>query len=125
MHVVLSIKCLQTLLNEVWSANSEWYNIGLGLGLSIDELKSIDLIERRPGHCLREVLIKWLEKLDPKISQLIEALRQPCVGHEQLAENLRTWAPPARDTHQNTDNMAMQASVSTAASASDGAGWFP
>ena len=115
MYVVFSMASVRTLLNKLWSARSEWYNIGLGLGLSADELKSIDQKERKPGDCLREVLIEWLKKRNPRKSQLIEALRQPCVGYEQLADDLRTWVPPSNAT-QNNDHMV--------SSALEGAGWF-
>ena len=118
MYVVFSIDSLQALLNELWNARSEWYNIGLGLGLSADELKSINQKERKPGDCLREVLIEWLKKRNPRKSQLIEALRQPCVGYEQLADDLHTWVPPANAT-QNDNHM-----VSSASMTSEGAGWF-
>ena len=92
------------MLNKLWSAKSKWYNIGLGLGLSADELDSIDQKGREPGDCLREVLSHWLKKRNPRKSQLIEALRQPCVGYGQLAEDLHTWVPPANAT-QVDDNM--------------------
>ncbi len=114
LHAVFSVDSLQTLLNKLWSAKSEWYNIGLGLGLSADELNSIDQKERKPGICLREVLFEWLKKRNPRKSQLIEALRQPCVGYEQLAEELDTWVPPANAT-QNDGHMSKTL---------EGAGWF-
>ena len=120
MYVVFSMDSLRTLLNKLWSARSEWYNIGLGLGLSADELKSIDQKERKPGDCLREVLIEWLKQRNPRKFQLIEALRQPCVGYENLAEDLHTWVPPANATQKfNDDHMVSSASMTL-----EGTGWF-
>lgn len=116
---VLSVNYLRALLNKVWDANSEWYNIGLGLDLSSNELDGIRQEEKRPGDCFREVLKKWLMKSNPRKSQLIEALKQPCVGHEQLAEDLCAWVPPAQSDNHKTSH------ASTRTSALDGAGWFP
>lgn len=116
---MLSIDCLRHLLNKVWSANSKWYYIGLGLELSSDELDSISSKERQqPGECFTEVLKKWLKKQNPRKSQLVGALRQPCIGYEQLAENLHTWVLPGNAT-QDDDHMV---SVSMTTSASEGAG---
>ena len=120
MYVVFSINSLPDLLNELWNARSKWYNIGLGLGLSADELDSVDQKRKEPGDCLREVLIEWLKKRTPKKSQLIEALRQPSVGYEQLADKLHTWVPPANAT-QNDDLVVSSASESMTF---EGAGWF-
>ena len=121
LHAVLSVNCLRALFNEVWSANSEWYNIGLGLEFSCDELDSISMRERNPKDCFREVLKKWLKKRNPRKSQLIEALRQECVGYEQLAETLCAWVPSGSESDKRK---VSHASVSTTTSASDGEGLF-
>lgn len=118
-NAVLSINCLRDLLNKVWGASSEWYNIGLGLDLSINELDCISQQEKRPQDCFREMLKKWLRKtVNPHKSQLINALRQPSVDHQQLAKDLCAWVPPG--TTAKADNH--MASVSTMTSASEVAG---
>ena len=117
-YTVLSINCLHDLLNKIWEASSKWYNIGLGLELSINELDAIRQQEELLQDRFREMLKKWLRTVNPNKSQLIEALKQPSVGHQQLAEALHTWVPPA--TTAQADNH-MAASVSTMTSTSKGA----
>ena len=117
LYVVFSVNSLHDVLNKLWNARSKWYNIGLGLGLSADELDSIDQKKKEPGDCLREALIEWLKKRNPRKSQLVKALRQPSIGYEQLADNLHIWVPPANatlnDDHMESTSMTLE-----------GAGWF-
>ena len=116
MYVVFPLNSLPDLLNKLWNARSKWYNIGLGLGVSAGELDSIDQ-KREPGDCLREVLIKWLKKRTPRKSQLIEALREPSIGFEQLADDLHTWVPA--NATQNDDQRVSSASMTL-----EGADWL-
>ena len=90
--LVLSIENLASLLEKLWSARVEWYNLGLALGLPCTDLDAIrDASPNRPDDCLREVLKKWLLSCNPsKMMTLIKALSSQSVGFEQLAIELQS-----------------------------------
>ncbi|XP_019859537.1 PREDICTED: uncharacterized protein LOC109587756 [Amphimedon queenslandica] len=73
---------VRMLLKEGGFSNAEWFDFGLGLGLYYDTLKTIKAdYPRDTNGCVRECLVKWLEKADDvnekggaKWSTLIKAL---------------------------------------------------
>ena len=56
-----NLKDVKKLLNEV---RRKWYNIGIELGLDIDELDTIKK-GNDPDDCLVEMLKVWLRSIDP------------------------------------------------------------
>ena len=86
----LSIDDLGDVLEAVWEARSQWYNIGLKLGISVGTLDSIELSNQNPGRCLTAMIKDWLKNGKPKPSwaQLAKALKSRMVGYAQLAEEL-------------------------------------
>lgn len=78
----------------------KWLDIGLQLGMSIDDLDAIKanpllLVEGVRG-CLRTMLKEWLHSTPsapntqyPNLDALTDALRTPCVGESRLASNLK------------------------------------
>ena len=66
----------------------KWYNIGLGLHISPDTLDAIKENERGICEgCFREMLKNWLRSnAKPTWTELVEVLRSPSVGYEQLSE---------------------------------------
>uniref|UniRef100_A0A1X7T5D8 Death domain-containing protein n=1 Tax=Amphimedon queenslandica TaxID=400682 RepID=A0A1X7T5D8_AMPQE len=85
--VLLNIKHLhdvRMLLKDGQFSNVEWINFGLGLGLYHNTLKTIEMdYPRDTNGCVRECLVKWLEKADDvndkggaKWSTLIKALEE-------------------------------------------------
>ena len=74
---------VRMLLKEGQFSNSDWFDFGLGLGLHYDTLKTIERdYPRDTNGCVRECLVKWLEKADDvndkggaKWSTLIKALK--------------------------------------------------
>ena len=83
--VLLNIKHLhdvRMLLKDGQFSTTDWINFGLGLGLYYDTLKAIENNYLRDTNgCVRECLVKWLEKADhvnekggAKWSTLIKAL---------------------------------------------------
>lgn len=87
----LNIDDLCTVQTATWSAFSQWYNIGLQLGLSAATLDALrrnhrDICE----DCYTQVLATWLRGDCPRPtwSALAEALRAPTVGMGHLAEQL-------------------------------------
>lgn len=85
---ILTMNDLVLIVDELWSARSRWYNIGLVLGVSVDSLEGISHTNR--GHtdiCLLECIKYWLRQPYPRAtwSAIIEALRSPAVGCGELA----------------------------------------
>ena len=87
---VLNVEHLTAVRSKVWDARAKWYDIGLELGIdpgTLDAIKSNnDNVEDR----LREMLRKWLNKIDPPPtnSQLAKALESRSVGYCHLAEQI-------------------------------------
>ena len=84
------------MLNKLYPARSKWYNLGLALKLSPDDLDAIGNGEHsgKPGDCLREVLKLWLSiATNPEKGDLIEALKAPSVEYASLADELLGWFP--------------------------------
>ena len=79
------------MLEAVWKARSEWYNIGLKLGISPDTLDAITSTGRdNPSTCFRDMLKEWLNNGNPRPTwaAVAEALKSPMVGYGHLAEKL-------------------------------------
>ena len=83
---------LLVLLNETCDASNKWYNIGLGLKVSVSTLDSIRERWDDDSDRLREVYKPWLKGVDPLPTwkALIEALRNRSVGEGKLADQLET-----------------------------------
>lgn len=92
--IKLSKNDLGELLNKLYPARSKWYNLGLALKLSPDDLDAIGNGEYsgKPGDCLREVLKLWLSiATNPEKGDLIKALKAPSVQYAALADELLGW----------------------------------
>lgn len=81
---------LQRVLNGVWEARVQWYNLGLGLNITPDSLDAIELANsQKPDRCFRAMLTQWLrEHHRPTWSGLAKALKSPSVGYTHLAEQI-------------------------------------
>ena len=89
------------LLEKLYSVRAKWYNLGLRLGISCDDLDAIKKdCKEDTGDCLREVLKIWLSKNSLK-SDLIEALESKTVRGNSLAVELLTWSTSSY-VHQQT-----------------------
>ena len=88
---------LYKLQSTTWDARSQWYNVGLALGISADSLDTIrrnhrDICE----DCYTTILKQWLKGKHPRptLSALAEALRSPAVNMANLAELLPSKLSP-------------------------------
>ena len=84
---------LASVQRAVWEGRASWYNLGVQLGLDPGTLDAIEQDKRgNPGHCLTEILKKWLSSpgLRPSWSSLARSLRALPVGREDLAKKLVT-----------------------------------
>ena len=78
LYVVLSMENLCSLQAALWEIQSKWYNLGVALGFSPGDLKTIEVDQHyQSGDCLRELLIKWLRLHDQPLESLQEALKLP------------------------------------------------
>jgi hypothetical protein len=86
----LGLSDLRRVQDTLWEARTQWYNLGLGLDITVDSLDSIEQNNAgRPDRCFRAMLTKWLrEHHRPTRSALAEALRSPAVGLSHLAEEI-------------------------------------
>ena len=82
---------LHRVQSMTWEARSQWFNVGLGLGLSVNTLEAV----RRTNQgdcdvCYTKTLVEWLRWNDPRPtwSTLAEALKSPTVDLGHLAEKL-------------------------------------
>ena len=86
----LNTSDLSKVRNEALSAAAKWYDIGLELGMTADDLDVIQKANDNPKVCLREMLRQWLSGMDPEPSweALIAALRKPVVNYPALASDI-------------------------------------
>ena len=105
----LGIDDLNVVLNSIWDARTQWFNIGLCLGVSPSDLSVINSAKSNPEECLREMLIIWLRSkhLNPTLQKLTETLRSPVVQRGFLAEML---PPTAQQLRQRKDQLALSTS---------------
>ena len=87
----LSETDLSVVLQDLYPARAKWYNIGLQLGVSANDLDAIRSQYVNPDDALRELLKKRLKIVDPAPTwgAVVGALRNTTVGEFQLAEKLQ------------------------------------
>ena len=86
----LSEKNLLTIMEELADVRAKWYNIGLGLELSVGTLDGIKAEHSNISDCLRETLKKWLNAYSPPPtwSKVVKALKTKTVDEARLATDL-------------------------------------
>ena len=106
----LTTSDLSKVRNEVFSAAAKWYDIGLELGVSADDLDTIKKANDDPKDCLREMLRHWLSK-EPSWEALTAALRNPAVNYPTIASEIEqkfcgaaTESPVADDYEQTVSS---------------------
>ena len=88
---VLCKRDLKAVRGKVLSVASKWYDVGLELDLSADELDAIKMANHDdPKDCLRDLISVWLSRIDlkPTWRALSSALRNPAVGQQALADTI-------------------------------------
>ena len=79
---------IKTVRKEVLAAAAKYYDLGIELGLDPDYLDT--LTSKSDEDNLRDLLVRWLSGVDPEPTwqALCEALRNPAIKHEALAEEI-------------------------------------
>jgi hypothetical protein len=81
---------LKDLLKELYTKASEWFNIGVLLGIDAGKLSAIETAQNHtPQNCLREMLMIWLKGVSPPPAWAAIADAVELVGDQSLADQLR------------------------------------
>ncbi len=79
------------VLTELLDVSVNWEIIGLGLRLSPGILQALNVPNKLPWDCLRDMLREWLNRSpDPSWQSLIRVLRSPIIGKDTLANHLES-----------------------------------
>ena len=85
----LSVANVKDVIKEAWDARSEWFEIGLSLGLKSADLKAIEKQHKGvPNVCFTTMLEDWLKRTEPAAtwSNLVMGLKS--VGMNRLADEI-------------------------------------
>ena len=89
---------LRTILDSISTLTSEWFKLGVALGLSYSTLKIIESNYRGDAHrCQTEMVMAWLQMKDnsqPSWQSLVSALSSPSVGRIEVATMIAAEHPP-------------------------------
>lgn len=88
----MSISDLKDVINTLWEARSKWFNIGIELQRTLDDLEVIKTrCNNNPDDCFREMFTEWLRESKeslPTWENIITALKAKPVGYGQLARKV-------------------------------------
>ena len=90
---------LDTLVTELYEARTKWYFVGLKLKVPADVLDTIESESDDQAERLLRVLKAALKRVEPRLTwrAVVEALRSPTVGLQQLAKTIEAkYCPPAQ-----------------------------
>ena len=93
----LTIKDLGSVRMDTFEARSKWYDVGLDLGIPVDELDQIqDEHHGKTMDCHRAMLKCWLKAGENTTwAALIEVLRSDVVEENSLAQKLEEKLDPS------------------------------
>ncbi|XP_064390076.1 uncharacterized protein LOC135337974 isoform X3 [Halichondria panicea] len=88
---VLTMDHFTTIFEILKKTNKEWYNIGLGLNVEMDELEKFeDNFPNDNVKCLRKMLTRRIQQGGLTRSLLCESLRRPLVKRSDVADEVQT-----------------------------------
>ena len=88
------------MFTELFSAKDSWFNIGLQLDVTIQDLKGIESNYQTNGDRLRDMLIVRIQAGGLSWESVVQALQNCTVGQAELAgairsKHIRSQAMPA------------------------------
>ena len=89
---------LAELAGELKPIFAKWYELGLTLKIPSTQLKEIEVTHNKnPSRCMIDMLEAWFKQGSDKTrSQIVQALRSPLVGHNDVADEIkRKYATPS------------------------------
>ena len=85
----MRISDLKLVINTLWDARSKWFDIGIELERTPDDLEAIKAkCNSSPDTCFREMLTEWLRDKSSKWEHIVTALRAKPVGYGKLAKEV-------------------------------------
>lgn len=91
-------------MNELWYARTNWFDIGLAIGVKLIDLEAIKKeYHNDSDKCLKELIHQWLKRRIPKPTwaALVCALRSPIVGRGHLSDEVMTKYLPTYTSHHS------------------------
>ena len=81
---------LAELAGELKPIFAKWYELGLTLKIPSTQLKEIEATHNKnPSRCTIDMLEAWFKQGSDKTrSQIVQALRSPLVGHNDVADEI-------------------------------------
>ena len=106
---------LKTLFNALYLVRAKWYNIGLQLDISFNELDNFQKMYSDTSDLLREMLKYWLQTATdphPTWEAVVEALRSCVVNEIDLAAQLERecCAPMQRMREESNSSIKLEES---------------
>ena len=89
IQMALVLNDLAIVLDELHDVRKMWYEIGLRLQVSVEDLETISSEHKSDQHSLRRVVLLWLKSRNATWSVLCNALNNRTVGEMSLADKLR------------------------------------
>ena len=87
----MNIKDLKVVRSKLWEARTNWFNIGVELGVEYTALQEIQqkTSQGDPSECFTKLLAGWLKSSNPPATwnSILKALRSPPVNLTQLADS--------------------------------------
>ena len=78
---------IQKVRNQIWEARVKWFDIGIELGINVNDLKAIKngANHHDIDNCFTDMLLIWLQQTGATWEALAKALRSKPVGYALLA----------------------------------------
>ena len=85
--MALTIDDLREVRALLYPVKRKWYDIGIELGLRVDELENIQAADADDGKCLTKMIFIWLKSINPLPTwkALGDALKAEPVHEMELA----------------------------------------
>ena len=78
---------------------TDWYSLGLKLGIPHHQLERIRIDGHNENARQRNMIISWLETGHASWSSLVEALKSPLIKKEMIAKQIIKAHPCKYDSH--------------------------
>ena len=101
----LTIADLKSVRSAIWVARSKWMDIGIELDVLKSDLDALqETYGNNVGKCFTEMLSLWLKTVDPfpTWSAMVTALKEPTLGLEALADDLKKYCKTDSDVSEFT-----------------------
>ena len=91
IYIIANLFCFLFIENDLLEAITmvtDWYELGLKLGLNVDILQKIETDCRSVKECQRKMILKWLNTGSACWSSLVKALNSPLVDRQGIVKQI-------------------------------------